>query len=398
MELKIYTLTSALHDRRRIEEDSARFVSLLQRHTAVTLNVVQDGLEGFGGGVVFVRTGGTEMQFAMHAPQITGRPVYLLTSGGNNSLAASMEILSYVRSHGGSGEILHGTADYIGRRLTEIARVEEARQNLQGRTVGVIGQPSDWLISSGIDESALRTQLGIKVTHINMDELTAEVAKVTEIPESTRRRLKDCNSEWFDGALRIYEALRVIIGRHGLNALTLRCFDLLTSLRNTGCLALALLNEEGVPSSCEGDVPALLTMMAAQALTGSCGFQANPSRIDPETGEMVFAHCTVPLDMVRNYTYATHFESGIGVALHGELPEGDATLMKVSGDLKRLFVRDVTLLRNQYEDNLCRTQVVLRAEPEAAVELLNRPIANHHVILSGHWRSAVESLFAPLML
>ena len=405
MEIRVWTLTSALHDRRRIEEESARFLAQIQEHTAVRLAVAGDGMDGYdaAGGVtdcanvIYVRTGGVEMQFAGKVQVRQGRPVYLLTSGGNNSLAASMEILSYVRDHCGSGEILHGSAEYIGRRLTEIAQVEHARSQLEGSVIGVIGQPSDWLIASRADETALRNMLGISVKHIEMKELLEEVGRIKEVSEATRGRLKECGSKYFDGALHIYEALRVLVVRHGLHALTLRCFDLLTALHNTGCLALALLNSEGVPSSCEGDVPALLTMMAAQALTGHSGFQANPSRINPETGEMVFAHCTVPLDMVRDYSYATHFESGIGVALHGELPEGAATLMKVGGDLKRLFVREVTLLRNQYESNLCRTQVVLRAEPETAAELLRAPIANHHIILSGRWRRQVEALFAPFI-
>ena len=406
MDIRIITLTSALHDRRRIEEESARFVAEIQEHTPVRLIVAADGAGDNGAAdnakgcasVVYVRTGGVEMQFAGKVQVLAGRPVYLLTSGGNNSLAASMEILSYVRDHGGSGEILHGSAEYIGRRLTEIAGVEHARRELEGSVIGVIGEPSDWLIASRADETALRNLLGISVRHISMQELLEEVGKVKEVGADTRLKLKECPSTYFDGALRIYEALRVLVARHGLNGLTLRCFDLLTSLHNTGCLALALLNSEGVPSSCEGDVPALLTMMAAKALTGRSGFQANPSRINLETGEMVFAHCTVPLDMVRDYSYDTHFESGIGVALHGELPEGEATLMKVGGDMKRLFVREVRLLRNSCESNLCRTQVVLRSAPEDAAFLLREPIANHHVIVSGCWRSQVEALFAPLGL
>lgn len=78
-------------------------------------------------------------------------------------------------------------------------------------------------------------------------------------------------------------------------------------------------------------------MTVGQALTGQCGFQANPSRIDPRTGEFLFAHCTVPFDMIGNYSFNTHFESGIGIAVHGELPEGDVTVAKVSGDHKALF-------------------------------------------------------------
>ena len=186
MEIRVWTLTSALHDRRRIEEESARFLAQIQEHTAVRLAVAGDGMDGYdaAGGVtdcanvIYVRTGGVEMQFAGKVQVRQGRPVYLLTSGGNNSLAASMEILSYVRDHCGSGEILHGSAEYIGRRLTEIAQVEHARSQLEGSVIGVIGQPSDWLIASRADETALRNMLGISVKHIEMKELLEEALEV----------------------------------------------------------------------------------------------------------------------------------------------------------------------------------------------------------------------------
>jgi hypothetical protein len=34
---------------------------------------------------------------------------------------------------------------------------------------------------------------------------------------------------------------------------------------------------------------------------------------------MVLAHCTVPRTMVRAYDVRTHFESGLGVAVAGDL-------------------------------------------------------------------------------
>lgn len=49
-------------------------------------------------------------------------PIRLLTSGRNNSLAAAMEILSYVTSGGGQGEILHGNPEYIAVRLAHFFR------------------------------------------------------------------------------------------------------------------------------------------------------------------------------------------------------------------------------------------------------------------------------------
>ena len=181
----------------------------------------------------------------------------------------------------------------------------------------------------------------------------------------------------------IYGALGRLVARYRLDALTLRCFDLLTAVGNTGCMALSLLNAQGIPASCEGDVPALITMLLARDLTGRSGFQANPSRIDPQSGEMLLAHCTVPLDMIRCGEYDTHFESGIGVAVRGELPEGPVTILKVSPDLRQCFAADATLLRNTAERDLCRTQVVLRA-PLTARYFLTDSIGNHHIIIPGH--------------
>ena len=196
----------------------------------------------------------------------------------------------------------------------------------------------------------------------------------------------------YPGASQIYHALEVIVKRYQLSAFTLRCFDLLTSVGNTGCLALAKFNAAGIPAACEGDVPALLSMMIAQALTGKTGFQANPARIDVESGKMLFAHCTVPFNMVRSWQWDTHYESGIGVGIHGELPQGKVTVFKVSGKLDRLFVAEGELQYNQYEDNLCRTQVALQLQPADARYFLTCPIGNHHIILPGHHKALLEAL------
>ena len=170
------------------------------------------------------------------------------------------------------------------------------------------------------------------------------------------------------------------MARYRLDGLTLRCFDLLTALHDTGCLALAMLNAEGVTATCEGDIPAMLSMAVARALTGKSSFQVNLSRIEGD--RLLFAHCTVPLDIVQDYCYDTHFESGIGVAIHGQLPEGPVTLFKLSPDFRRVFRREARLVANPYDDCLCRTQVVVEA-PGTAAYFLQNPIGNHHIIVPG---------------
>ena len=141
-----------------------------------------------------------------------------------------------------------------------------------------------------------------------------------------------------------------------------------------------MLNAEGITATCEGDIPAMLTMAVARALTGRSSFQVNLSRIEGD--RLLFAHCTVPLDIVQDYCYDTHFESGIGVAIHGQLPEGPVTLFKISPDFRRVYRREARIVANPYGDNLCRTQVIVEA-PGAVAYFLQQPIGNHHIIVPG---------------
>lgn len=397
--IAIHTLTSALHDESAVAAVTREFLGSLK----LDLDLRGADYSDYGTAdldLIYVRTGGTEGVFKPLLPQIlaaTDQPVYLLTSGKSNSLAASMEILSYLRQQGIKGEILHGTPQYIAGRIRTLEQIERARKSLKGLRLGVVGKPSDWLIASGVDYGKVREKTGIEILDIPMEELMATLDQYPEDPTAARiacgtplldaaQKVKDAAP----GAHRIYLALRDLVGKYRLSGLTLRCFDLLGTVRNTGCLGLAKLNAEGIVATCEGDIPAMLSMVIGRALTGVSGFQANPSRIDPETGEVLFAHCTVPLDMVTRYVFDTHFESGIGMGIRGHLQEGPVTVFKVAGDFSRHFAEEGTLLRNQSQPDICRTQVVLRL-PETDYFLKN-PIGNHHIILPGHVKALLDAL------
>ena len=179
--------------------------------------------------------------------------------------------------------------------------------------------------------------------------------------------------------MKIYKALKDIAIRYSLDGLTLRCFDLLTALGNTGCMSLAMLNAEGLVATCEGDVPAMLSMALVREKYGVSGFQANLSKIDGD--KYLFAHCTVPLDMVQDYCYDTHFESGIGVALHGILPLGKARIFKLGADLQHCINQEVEILDNPYGANLCRTQILVKAPAGLRNYFLRAPLGNHHIIV-----------------
>ena len=421
-DIAVYTLTSSLHDEVAVNEETRRFLAEL----AVDCRLMGDNYEDFGRhslSLLYVRTGGTEGIFKQHFAtwrQLT-RKFYLLTSGKSNSLAASMEILSFLRQQGAEGEILHGPSDEVAKRIVLLAKVEQARKSLRAVKLGIIGKPSDWLISSSYDAGVLESRLGIQLKEIDISELIGEVKRteasvfaeqpsafaeqpsvVTEQPSAFAEQPSELSEvhaanpsvvQALPGALRIYHALRKLLEDNHLQGFTLRCFDLLGTVHNTGCMALARLNSEGYVAGCEGDVPAMISMMVARALTGVSGFQANPARINPQAGEMLFAHCTIPFDMVRSYELDTHFESGIGVGIRGYMNEGPVTIFKLAGDLSRMFVAEGMLVENRAETGLCRTQQVIRlADAEQTRYFLTNPIENHHIIIPGHQAAALHEL------
>ena len=394
MNIAVYTLTSTLHDPQAVDTLTKEFLTSLN----VPYILKGDDFSDYGShdlDLIFVRTGGTEGIFQQLMPEMVRKsdvPFYLLASDKSNSLAASLEILSYLRQQGRQGEILHGSPDYIATRIQVLCRVESAVKRLRQCRLGVIGKPSDWLIASHADAECVRQRLGVELLDIPMSELLDTLA-ATPKPLPAEHSDMPAVNEALPGACRIYEALKTVVQKYGLQGFTIRCFDLLDAVHNTGCWALAKLNAEGYIAGCEGDIPTMLTMMLLRALSGTSSFQANPASINPETGEILFAHCTIPFDMVQRYELDTHFESGIGVGIRGYVPEGPVTICKVSGNLSQAFVAEGELLRCQAKHDLCRTQLIVRLANLSDTEyFLTNPIGNHHVIVVGHHAGVLKAL------
>ncbi|MGM9736012.1 MAG: hypothetical protein ACI3ZL_06330 [Candidatus Cryptobacteroides sp.] len=408
MRIALYTLTSSLHDKDAVDAVSLEFIESVENELGFRFQFAGDDFSGYGKNdldLIFVRTGGSEGLFRKVYDKLEG-DVLLLTSGKSNSLAASLEILSFLNQEGRRGEVLHGSARYIARRIETLAKVSKARRQLCGQKLGIIGEPSDWLIASRADKDAVRRRIGVELVDIPISELIESARTMDstqyeqeDIIAGLRKDAPESVRKYIQGAIDIYGGLKALIRNYGLSGLTIRCFDLLDALGNTGCLALALLNSEGIPSACEGDVPALLSMAIGNALTGRSGFQCNPSQIDPVLGQILLAHCTVPFNMLRTWSYDTHFESGIGVAVHGELPEGDATIFKVSGDLSRMFCEEASLVENRYGSNLCRTQILLQLDDPSICSdyFLTNPIGNHHIVFTGRQKEILKA-FTKLVL
>ena len=343
--------------------------------------------------LLYVASGGSEGYFLEVFDQLKARHCYILTSGESNSLAASMEILSYLRKHHGSGEILHGEIAQVAQQIRALRNAHRSLNALRGKKLGCIGQPSDWLIASDYAPDTVMNQLGLGFVTIPMEELLEEIRhhRYEDNPCTELFKQEAFDQSELEKALFVYGAFQRIVDRYNLCGVSVRCFDLLDTVHTTGCLGLSILNSLGVYGGCEGDMPTLLSMAILGSITGEPLFMCNPSRFDTKAGCATFAHCTVPTAMLKSFCLNTHFESGIGVAIQGKFETGDCTLFKCEGDLSRYFVQEGTILETPFSNMLCRTQI--RVGLDDFSYFLTNPINNHHVICRGKHKTEVESFF-----
>ena len=333
--------------------------------------------------IVFVESGGSEPEFVKILPTLK-EPIILLSNGKNNSLPACLEIKTYCAQKKYTALLFAGDEAQIADAIKDTSGVLNAYHTLQNQNLGVIGHPSDWLIASQVDYELVKEKFHINLIDISEEEFFDEIDKkeMVDIPHFKTLQKKFANKEVLDGALYIYSALKRLIAKYNLSGLTVRCFDLLEKYKNTSCLALGLINEEGITATCEGDVPTMLTMHLLRALTGLPSFQANPSYVSFKDNTILFAHCTLPLNMCNEYTLTTHFESGLGIGIKGEMPIEKVSVMKITPDLKAEHAVGFsgTIKQNLSLKNYCRTQILVEPDETGIISLFKDDFGNHMVI------------------
>ncbi len=409
--MKIIILRSSFQTDEFVRNEYADLIQRLETECHAEINIMGDeSVETCHGASLqmlpdafMIATGGVENLFkriwsAIDVETMCGpsrqKTVTMIADGRNNSLAAALEILTYLGNNGVEGKILHGTNDEIISAVMET----HGRASLRGR-IGLFGQPSDWLIASGVDRDYLRQHYGIETIDIDLQRLIDGIKTIPQneaekVAQTILKRAKGVvepsDADMLEAA-KAYLAIKRICQEERLDAMTIRCFDIVKACGTTSCLALALLNDEGIVAGCEGDMQTLMSMYLAKRICGETAFMANPSQLTDKTS--MLAHCTIPLGMCDEIRLRSHFESGIGAAVQGVLPLMDYTLFKWGGEkLDRYFVTEAKAVETPYSDHFCRTQITLNVNLKPY--LLQHSIGNHHVIIRGRHAEEIRRFMA----
>ena len=306
-----------------------------------------------------------------------------MVAAGGGALGEARELVALVASLSEAGDAL--TAQAVASKLgVSLERAEKLIELVLTASVGDgLGLP---LIEEK-DGVSLLTSRGVRGRRLRLTraETVALLAALDRMGTSGADELRD--------ALYVYGALKNLRETKHLDAVTMKCFDLLSSRQVSACLAFALLNGEGIVAGCEGDIPSAISMMIMNSLSEEGAFMANPAYMDENGNEAIYAHCTVPVSMLSSYSLATHFESGLSFALRGQLKKLPVTAIKVSPDLDDIRAIEGRIADNPVQARLCRTQIKVKFD-EPIAPLIHDPYGNHLIFGYGRHKAEIEALKA----
>ena len=399
MVINLITFASILHKQASIRSSHEVILTELEKYFTVNFIDYQDidKLTPNDFSILFIATGGVERLVIQHFESLP-RPAILLADGMQNSLAAALEISSWLRGRGMRSEILHGELSEIIKRIFVLYSNFKAQRSLVGMRIGVMGTPSSWRIASNVDYLLAKRRWGIEYIDVPLNRVYEYYEQITddEVGEACASlagkalACREATPEDMIKAMRLYHAIKRIVEEDKLSAITLSCFRLIEQTGTTGCLALALLNDEGIIAGCEGDLQSIFSMLVVKVLTGKSTFMANPSMINARTNEVILAHCTVGIAQTEKFIIRNHFETESGIGIQGILPTGDVTIVKCGSEcLDEYYLSTGTLTENTNYINMCRTQVRVKLHSPAEYFLKN-PLGNHHIMLHGNYETMLD--------
>lgn len=202
-------------------------------------------------------------------------------------------------------------------------------------------------------------------------------------------------------AVKIYIALKKLLSKYGAEALAVNCFTImlkdLNALPTTPCVAVSLLNDDGIPAACEADLSSLLLQIIFKFLAKRPAWISDPV-IDFSDSSVTYAHCTAPTKM-RGFTekpepYAldTHDESGKPVVVRTKMSLGQViTVSQVSPDFSKLYLHINKVADTPLIDLGCRTKLKTFVE-NVRGWLWDYKQPLHRVVAYGDWSYELSML------
>lgn len=279
--------------------------------------------------------------WAVREPSIDGGRLKL------NSLTGAFSAGNSLRMQGRQHEFIFGNPDeaVVIDKFRSIGAAVKIVKKLNNLVIGVVGSQPAGFGFGAIDEAQLASTFGIKVAQIEAANLmskatsynTEEIATALEELKSRTKGWDSMSEENLEKYARLRTAYQGFIQESGAGAIASRCWpDFFTGFGAPVCAVLSMLNDNGIPSSCETDMGGAISMFIGSSLSSMATYFGDPVAIDEKCDSIVYWHCGAGASCLASKKEGSklgvHPNRKIGPTMEFGLKNGPVTVLRLGKD------------------------------------------------------------------
>jgi L-fucose isomerase-like protein len=279
--------------------------------------------------------------WAVREPSIDGGRLKL------NSLTGAFSAGNSLRMQGRQHEFIFGNPEeaIVIEKLKNIGSAIEMVKKLNNLVIGVVGSQPAGFGFGAIDEAQLASTFGIKVAQIEAAGLmskatsynTGEITTALEELKSRTQGWDTMPEENLEKYARLRTTYQGFIKESGSSAIASRCWpDFFTGFGAPVCAVLSMLNDNGIPSSCETDMGGAISMFIGSHFSNMATYFGDPVAIDEKCDSIVYWHCGAGASCLASKKEGSklgvHPNRKIGPTMEFGLKSGLVTVLRLGKD------------------------------------------------------------------
>jgi L-fucose isomerase-like protein len=259
------------------------------------------------------------------------------------------------------------------------------------------------------DLAVAEDKLGVQFNEITTNDLLARTHNLTG-PE--KRRAKQITDHLMTNAVPsaqgaplsegdiqkatdLYVAMKSYVDHEDATAVTIVCSPWIQEPHYpTPCVALMLLQEDGVPAACQGDLDALLTMVLFKRASGVMSCMGNNFDV---AGDLGVGHCVLPRTLChpgspQPYYLSDYHGRKPSPTIHTTLPIGHVvTIARLTRNLETLILSRGTIVESLDLPDRCRNTLIIHVDDPAQVLGALKGLQQHLVVACGDHTKAMTT-------
>lgn len=316
-----------------------------------------------------------------------------------NSLCGLNMYGSFLEKVGKQFSYVYGRVDdeKVYEKVRRTIKAVEVKSKLKKMKFCIIGGRVPGFYLSNVDEIRFRHEIGPEIVYYSIAALLMDADNMdAEKVKAEMRNIKGSVDEFtstdvmLEKTARIYLAIKSFAMDNSIDAYAIKCWPEFQALYNCSvCGVVSRLNNEGIMTSCEGDISGLATMVTQEMLTGSPCFFADLVNVNDE-GIVKTWHCgPAPVCLAREcavtkYTEHPTIKQGMGIAADFSLKLGRVTMLKLkeTKDGYKLFMAKGEGIEEDRELVANQLDIRFDAGYEKVIDTIMEHGIEHHYAIS----------------